>query len=244
MSDKQHPNYNGKVLSSGEDLGEAPEASIAAIFDMDGTLIDNTPFHYKAWQLLFKKYNMPEPSRETYKGEISGVPIANTVRRYFADADESLIKTISHEKQAFYQQEFLPYLRPITGLENFLAELKDAGVKMAVATSSDMADVDFIFDTIPIRQYFDAIITGDMVSEPKPSPQIFLKAAEQLNARPENCLVFEDSTAGLKAGNDAGMKVVGITTAHPAETVAKAARLVINDYAGMSLQKLAVLFDE
>ncbi|RWY47887.1 HAD family hydrolase [Mucilaginibacter gilvus] len=244
MSDKQDPNYNGKVLSSGEILDEAPKASFAAIFDMDGTLIDNTPFHYKAWQLLFKKYNMPELSRETYKGEISGVPIANTVRRYFADADENLIKTIAHEKQAFYQQEFLPYLKPINGLENFLAELKDGGVKMAVATSSDMADVDFIFDTIPIRQYFDAIITGDMVNEPKPSPQIFLKAAEQLNARPENCLVFEDSTAGLKAGKDAGMKVVGITTAHPTETVAKAARLVINDYAGMSLQKLAALFDE
>ena len=118
------------------------------------------------------------------------------------------------------------------------------GFKMAVATSSDMADVDFIFDTIPIRQYFDAIITGDRVSKPKPNPQIFLKAAEELNIKPEKCIVFEDSTSGLKAGNDAGMKVVGITTAHPAETVAKVACLVINDYAGLSLQRLAALFDE
>ncbi|OOQ58234.1 hypothetical protein BC343_11365 [Mucilaginibacter pedocola] len=210
---------------------------------MDGTLVDNTPFHYKAWQLLFAKYDLPELSRETYKASISGVPIPVTVRRYFADADEELIKTISHEKQAFYQQEYRPYLRAINGLENFLAELKDAGVKMAVATSSDMDDVNFIFDVVPIRQYFDVIITGDRVSKPKPDPQIFLKAADDVGARPENCLVFEDSTSGLQAGNAAGMKVVGITTAHPAETVAKVASLVIDDYAGLSLQKLSALFD-
>jgi beta-phosphoglucomutase len=227
-----------KVSPTGGDL-----EGVAAIFDMDGTLIDNTPFHYKAWQLLFKKYDMPELSRETYKAEISGVPIANTVRRYFADADETLIKAISQQKQAFYQQEFLPFLRPINGLENFLAKLKDAGVKMAVATSSEMADVDFIFDAIPIRQYFDVIITGDMVSKPKPNPQIFFKAAEQLNTRPEKCIVFEDSTSGLQAGNSAGMQVVGITTSHPAATVAKVASLVIDDYAGISLKKLAALFD-
>ena len=127
MSDRQTSN-KVKAFPSGGDLEGANKAYFSAIFDMDGTLIDNTPFHYKAWQLLFKKYNMPEPSRETYKAEISGVPIANTVRRYFIDADEELIKTISHEKQAFYQQEFRPYLKPINGLENFLAELKDAGV--------------------------------------------------------------------------------------------------------------------
>ncbi|MBD1366912.1 HAD family phosphatase [Mucilaginibacter sp. ZT4R22] len=241
MNKNPFPNNKSTVFSFGEDLSEA-SSGFAAIFDMDGTLIDNTPFHYKAWQLLFKKYNMPELSRETYKGEISGVPIANTVRRYFADADESLIKTIAHEKQAFYQQEFLPFLRPINGLENFLVELKGAGIKMAVATSSDMADVDFIFDTIPIRQYFDAIVTGDMVNEPKPSPQIFFKAAELLNTPPAKCIVFEDSTSGLQAGNNAGMKVVGITTSHPAETVARVASLVINDYADSSLQKLAALF--
>lgn len=217
---------------------------IAAIFDMDGTLVDNTPFHYKAWQLLFKKYNMPELSRETYKEEISGVPIANTVRRYFAAADEAKIMAISAEKQQFYQQEFLPYLKPINGLENFLAELKDSGIKMAVATSSDIADVDFIFNAIPISQYFDAIITGNMVSQPKPSPQIFLKAAEQLKTQPGKCIVFEDSTSGLQAGKNAGMKVVGITTAHPADVVAKVAALVINDYANINLQQLSALFDK
>jgi beta-phosphoglucomutase len=229
------------ILPKGEELSGH---GFAIIFDMDGTLVDNTPFHYKAWQLLFKKHNLPELSRETYKREISGVPILNTVVRYFPDADAEEQNAIVEEKQEFYRQEYLPYLRAINGLENFLAELKDAGVKMAVATSSDMNDVDFVFNIVPIRQYFDTIIIGSMVSEPKPSPQIFLKAAQHLNIRPEKCIVFEDSTSGLQAGNNAGMKVVGITTAHPAEVISRVASLVINDYADISLHKLAALFDE
>lgn len=216
----------------------------AVIFDMDGTLIDNTPFHYKAWQLLFKMHKLPELSKETYKAEISGVPIPNTVKKYFPNADTNEQAALVQEKQHLYQKEYLPYLRPINGLENFLSELKSAGIKTAVATSSDMADIDFIFNTVPIRQYFDAIVTGSMVSEPKPSPQIFLKAAEQLNTIPSKCVVFEDSTAGLQAGNNAGMKVVGITTAHPAAVISKVAKLAINDYADITPLKLAALFDE
>ncbi|MES2268165.1 MAG: HAD family phosphatase [Bacteroidota bacterium] len=223
-------------------MGNLEEAS--AIFDMDGTLIDNTPYHYQAWQQLFKKYGMPELSRETYLTSISGVPILNTLKKYFGeDTNESKLKELVKEKKDFYERAFKPFLRPVNGLETFLNDLKSAGVKIALATSSNMEDVDFIFDAIPIRQYFDAIIIGSMVSQPKPSPQIFLKAAEELNTRPKNCVVFEDSISGLKAGQNAGMKVIGITTAHPVETVTKLANLVINDYADIDLHKMAALLD-
>ncbi|RFZ85922.1 HAD family phosphatase [Mucilaginibacter terrenus] len=237
MSENQALHYN--TPSTEENL-----KGVAAIFDMDGTLIDNTPFHFKAWQQVFEKYGLPALTKETYQGEISGVPIPNTVEKFFAQVQGAAPDLIAEEKQHLYQVAFKPYLQPINGLENFLAELKDSGMKIALATSSSMADVDFIFNGISIRQYFDVIVTGNMVSKPKPNPQIFLKAAEQLHALPEKCLVFEDSTAGLKAGHDAGMKVVGITTAHAAEKIKQVANLVINDYAGLKLQELAVLFDD
>ncbi|MBB5395715.1 HAD family phosphatase [Mucilaginibacter sp. AK015] len=241
MSDQKISNKSKKVLSFGEDLGEA---SFAAIFDMDGTLIDNTPFHFDAWQQLFKKRGLPQLSHETYLAEISGVPILNTVTRFFGDnLDKAEQQALVKEKQQLYEAAFFPYLRPINGLENFLAEIKDAGAKIALATSSGVDDIDFIFETIPIRQYFDAIVTGNMVSQPKPSPQIFLKAAERLGARAEKCVVFEDSLSGLKAGNNAGMKVVGITTAHPAAIITDLANMVIDDYADITPQKLAALFD-
>jgi beta-phosphoglucomutase len=216
----------------------------AAIFDMDGTLIDNTPYHFKSWQVLFKKHGKGELSKQTYYTEISGVPIMDTLKRLFGnDHDEAGLKELLKEKEEFYRKEYAPYLVAIKGLENFLSELKSTGVKMAMATSATVEDIDFILNHIPIRDDFDEIVNSSMVSRPKPYPDIFLKAAEKLNMLPERCIVFEDSLAGIKAGNSAGMKVVGITTGHPAQDL-QPADLVINDYADLTPQKLAGLFKQ
>lgn len=228
----------------GEDLGEANPTPFAAIFDMDGTLIDNTPYHFKSWQALFKKYGKGELSRQTYYTEISGVPVMSTIRRLFGDGrDEAGLRDLLNEKEEFYRQAYAPFVAPVKGLQNFLTELKNAGVKMAMATSATVQDIDFILDRIPIRTDFNEIVNSTMVSKPKPDPQIFLKAAELLNTAPSNCIVFEDSLAGIKAANDAGMRVVAITTGHPAADL-HPVDLVIDDYSGLTVQKLAALFKE
>jgi len=212
---------------------------------MDGTLIDNTPFHFISWQALFRKYNKGELSRHTYYTEISGVPIIETLRRIFGeDHDEAGLKELLREKEEFYRQEYAPHLVAIKGLENFLAELKNEGVKMAMATSATVEDIDFILNKIPIRDDFNEIVNSSMVKKPKPDPQIFLKAAELLNVPPERCVVFEDSIAGIAAGNAAGMKVVGITTGHPADEIRPSVDIVIEDYTTLTPANLAALFKE
>ena len=229
--------------------------NFTAIFDMDGTLVDNTPYHYKSWQAFYKKHNLGEIaletykkhslgdiSIETYKTKISGVPIIETMRKLYPNADEETLKQYREEKEVVYRELYAPFLAPINGLENFLTELKDAGIKMAMASSATMVDINFILNKIPIRDDFEAIIDGSRVSKGKPNPQIFLKAAADLNAKPEDCVVFEDSLAGIQAANAAGMKVVAITTGHPAADL-HPVNLVIDDYAGLTVQKLAALFE-
>ncbi|WP_091376216.1 HAD family hydrolase [Mucilaginibacter mallensis] len=219
-----------------------PLKNFTAIFDMDGTLIDNTPYHFKSWQALFKKHDLGTLTLETYRTEISGVPIIETLRRLFGDKyDEAGLHQLLEEKESYYREIYAPFLAPINGLENFLTALKDAGIKMAIASSATMEDIEFILNKIPIRDDFEAIIDGSRVSKGKPNPQIFLKAAEELKARPEDCVVFEDSLAGIKAANAAGMKVVGITTGHTADQL-QPSGLVINDYTELTVQKLAALF--
>jgi beta-phosphoglucomutase len=218
--------------------------NFTAIFDMDGTLIDNTPYHFKSWQALFKNHGREPLTQETYKAEISGVPIIDSLRRIFGDEyDEAGLQQLLDEKENYYREIYAPFLAPINGLENFLTELKDAGIKMAIASSATVADINFILNKIPIRQNFEVIIDGSRVSKGKPNPQIFLKAAEELKARPEDCVVFEDSIAGIKAGNAAGMKVIGITTGHTAAQL-QPSSLVIDDYSTLTVQKLAALFDK
>jgi len=217
--------------------------SFAALFDMDGTLIDNTPYHFKSWQALYKKYDKGELSKETYYKEISGVPVMETIRRVFGEGrTEAQLKDLLYEKEEYYREIYAPYLAPINGLENFLTELKNAGVKMAMGTSATVADIDFVLNKIPIRDDFDAIISAGMVTKPKPDPQVYLKAAHALNMPPEKCVVFEDSLAGIKSANNAGMKVVGITTGHTAAQL-QPVDLVIDDYSELTVQKIAALFE-
>jgi beta-phosphoglucomutase len=216
----------------------------AAIFDMDGTLIDNTPYHYKSWQALFEKYEKGKLSKKTYYTEISGVPIMETLKNIFGpDRDSEDLRELLKEKEEFYRREYAPHIEPIKGLKNFLTELKSSGVKMAMASSATVEDIDFILNKIPIRDDFDEIVNSSMVNKPKPNPDIFLKAAEILGVPQKRCIVFEDSLAGIRAGNSAGMKVVGITTGHPAQDLWPV-DLVINDYADLTPQKLEELFKQ
>ncbi|WP_214072284.1 HAD family phosphatase [Mucilaginibacter sp. dw_454] len=229
------------INNNSSPAGGGKEGAFAAIFDMDGTMVDNTPYHFKTWQALYKKYDKGELSNETYKGEISGTPIIDTMRGLFPEADEDRLHELVGEKEKLYQELYKPFIAPINGLENLLITLKDSGVKLAMASSATLDDIDFVLRHVPVRQYFDVIIDGNRVSKGKPNPQIFLKAAADLQTKPEDCIVFEDSIAGIKAGNAAEMKVVGITTAHPADKL-QPTNLTIQDYTELNLQKLQALF--
>jgi beta-phosphoglucomutase len=215
----------------------------AAIFDMDGTMVDNTPYHFKSWQAIFKKYDKGDITAETYKSQISGVPIKDTLKDLFPDADEAKLRSLLKEKEGIYKELYAPFIAPVNGLENFLSELKDAGFKLAIASSATVDDIDFVLNHVPVGKYFDAIIDGNRVSKGKPNPQIFLKAAADLGIEPEDCIVFEDSIAGIKAANAAEMKVVGITTGHPANKL-QPSNLIISDFTEVDPQKLTKLFEQ
>lgn len=91
------------------------------------------------------------------------------------------------------------------------------GVKMAIASAAITDNIDFVVDNLGVRQYFDAFVSADDVDTSKPHPETFLKAAEKLEADPEDCIVFEDAPKGVEAARNAGMKCIVITTAHPKE---------------------------
>jgi beta-phosphoglucomutase len=224
------------------DVRNSTSKQYAAIFDMDGTLVDNNPYHFTAWKNLFAKYGRPEVTEEFYNQKLSGVAGMPIMREFFGVYTEDEMQAMFEEKSRNYREAFAPFAKPINGLERFLTDLLEANFKLAVATSAAVNNIDFVMSHVHIRQYFKVIIDGPRVSKPKPHPQIFLKAAHDLGMRPEDCVVFEDSLSGVKAANAAGMKVVGITTTHTAQEL-QPVNLVINDYTGLTTQKLVGLFD-
>ena len=215
----------------------------AAIFDMDGTLIDNNVYHFKAYQQLFASHGLPQLSQQTFNEYLSGVPGLMGLHKILdGQFNDEQLKDMFEEKNDNYKTIYAPFIKPITGLERFLAELKQAGVSMAVATSASHGNVDFVFGHLNIRQYFDAIVDNTGLTHGKPDPEIFLKAAAALNMQPADCVVFEDSISGVKAANSAGMKVVAITTTHKGGEL-KPVNILIDDYTNIDLNKLAALFD-
>jgi HAD superfamily hydrolase (TIGR01509 family) len=142
--------------------------------------------------------------------------------------DEEAMK-YAHEKEAIYRELYAPYIKPVSGLLELLEKLRSLSIPMAIATSGIQVNIDFLFEHIPIRSYFDVIVNSAHISKGKPDPEIYIKTAELLKVSPAECLVFEDAVVGINSAKAAGMKVVGVLTTHKAEELS-GADILIKDF--------------
>ena len=204
----------------------------AAIFDMDGVIVDNMNYHARAWEEFFNRYNQPMEFAEFI------LHFGRTNRDLFGvlfdrELTEDEVESYGEEKEALYREVYAPYVEPVPGLIDFLKAIKENGFLTAIATSAPRVNLDFVFDRLPIRSFFDAAVDSSDVTIGKPDPEIFLKAAAKLNCVASQCIVFEDSFAGIQSGKNAGMKVVGVATSHPPEKLEQT-DLVIDDFTEIS----------
>lgn len=200
-----------------------------AIFDLDGTLIDNNAFHLQSWKQYLKEIGKLI-SEEEYKKHINGRTNKDAIEYIYGrkmSADEAMIYTL--EKEAIYRSLYQPHIQPVAGLLQLLQELQELHVPMAIATSGIPVNIEFMFQHIPIKQYFKEIVHSAHIQKGKPDPEIYFKTAELLQVNPEHCLVFEDAVVGVQAAKKAGMKVIAVTTTHTAEEL-KEADSIITDY--------------
>ena len=186
----------------------------AVLFDMDGVVIDNLPYHVDAWLLYCERHGI-HLTREIFYKDLNGLNSKDTFEWLLKrEITREEIIEMEEEKEEIYRGFYKPFLSPAPGLMDFLALLKANGVKTALGTSAGPGNIDFILDGLGIRAEFDAVIGGAEVTKGKPDPEIYLRAAGLVHVSPEDCWVIEDSLQGIEAGLSAGMKVVGMTTSH------------------------------
>jgi HAD superfamily hydrolase (TIGR01509 family) len=124
-----------------------------------------------------------------------------------------------------------------------LNTLQQAALKIGLGTAADNSNTNFTLDAIKIRDYFDAVVTSNLVPEGKPSPAVYLKVAELLQVQPAQCLVFEDTVSGVQAAVAAGMQVVGVTTGISAADMQQLPVVAtISDYEQLTLSSFLHLF--
>ncbi|MGD9117811.1 MAG: HAD family phosphatase [Dehalococcoidia bacterium] len=211
----------------------------AVIWDMDGVLADTAPYHFLAWRETFAKRGI-DFTKEDFErgfGIRNDAIIRNIMGEKTADTE---IETIAKEKEATFRRLIGQDIKPLPGVLELLSQLNDQGIRMAIASSTVIENIHLITGSLGIENYFEAIITGHDVTEGKPSPQVFLVAAQRLGADPKNCVVFEDAVAGVKAAKSAGMHCVAITSSNPREKLAEA-DLVVDSLAEVSVNDLEKL---
>lgn len=192
----------------------------AILFDMDGVVVDNLPYHVDAWLLYCEKNKIPL-TREIFYKDLNGMNSKDTFEwLYKRSFSKEEIATMEEQKEEIYRAFYAPHRKPAQGLVEFLSQIKSEGIKTALATSAGQGNIDFTIDGIGLRDQFEVIVGGGEVEKGKPDPEIYLKAAQKLGVNPVNCWVIEDSMQGIKSGQAAGCRVVGITTSHTAQELA------------------------
>jgi beta-phosphoglucomutase len=213
----------------------------ALLFDMDGVIVDNHQFHLKAWMEFSKRHGFHLDEAE-YKKHINGRTISATMAHFFPDEKNlDVIQALGAEKEKIYRELYAPHQKPTPGLVNFLRLALDAGIAVGVGSSAPPENIAFTLDGLDLRKYFAAIVNGSEVSVGKPAPEVYLKLAEKLGAKAEDSIVLEDALSGIEAGKNAGAKVIGLATTHPAHEISHS-DLVINDFNGLTVDKLTSLF--
>lgn len=183
-----------------------------AIFDLDGVIVDTAKYHYLAWKELAKRlgFDFKESDNERLKGvsRMRSLEILLEVGGIIASEEEKL--QMAEEKNTRYVEmlQSLDKSELLEGAEEYLVKLKNEGILISLGSASKNAPM--ILDKLGITKYFYAIVDGNSVSKAKPDPEVFLKGAEMLGLNPSDCVVFEDSQAGIEAAKRAGCGVIAI----------------------------------
>jgi beta-phosphoglucomutase len=186
---------------------------LAFIFDMDGVIVDSNPLHRESWARFNGRYGL-----ETTEGmhqRMYGRRNDEIIRDFFGSelppeevaARGKAKEELYREMMAARVEEFL-----VPGIRQFLERFRDT--PMGLASNAEPENVALVLDGAALGPYFRAVVDGHQVRNPKPHPDIYLRAAECLQVEPANCIVFEDSFSGVAAAVAAGMRVIGLSTTY------------------------------
>lgn len=184
----------------------------AFIFDLDGVIVDTAHFHFKAWKKTAAELDFV--LTEELNEQLKGVSRIGSLQKILDWAGVSVSQQEFDKMALEKNEDYLNYVNQMTqedilpGVNTLLKKIKNDEFPIALGSASKNAK--HILERVGLLDTFDAIVDGNSVTKAKPDPEVFLKAAKLLGVKPQNCVVFEDSVAGIKAANIANMTSIGI----------------------------------
>lgn len=204
------------------------------LFDFDGVIADTESQYTVFWNEMGMKHLGAENFGLTIKGQTF-----KQITKYFAENLSVLFDVIEPQLNEFEVNMSYDY---VPGALEFIKELKAAGIRTAIVTSSHNVKMANAYRAHPeLPGLVGAILTSNDFTRSKPDPECFLKGMEVLGGTPEETIVFEDSLHGINAGRAAGAKVIGLTTTNKSEVLTPLCDMVIDDFVGFSLKDIESL---
>lgn len=214
---------NGKTLGKGT---EGMTGTEAILFDMDGVLVDSMALHLRSWQEILGEYGIQLSESFVYQHE--GAMDLEVIQGIFElqglafEAEE--LEGIYQQQNQLFRERYLSGVRFYPGTLPLIAACREQGRQLGLVTSSRLNLVERIWSRENL-ELFHTVVAADHVTRFKPNPDPYLKALENLNLEPENCIVVENAPAGIQAAKAAGMICLALTTTLPPEYLKAADRI-------------------
>lgn len=215
----------------------------AALFDLDGTLIDTEHQYSIFWHEVGVKHR---PEIDHFEEVIKGSTLTRILTNYIPEEHHETVKKGVDEYESKMNYDFFP------GALAFILDLKRNGVRTAVVTSSDQKKMahfkrycsEHLPEGIALSDVFDKIMTAEDFAASKPDPDCYLRAAAYFGASLDECIVFEDAFNGLEAGMRSGILTVGLATYNPAEAIKDKCHHIMESYDGQTFDKMEQLLQQ
>lgn len=209
----------------------------ACIFDLDGVIVDTARYHFLAWKRLAEELDIPFTEEDNE--QLKGVSRVESLKLILQLGDKELSQETFEaalQKKNTWFVEFIHQMTPahiLPGVRRFLDELQTHHIRIALGSASKNAET--ILSQIQMTDYFEVIMDGNKITKAKPDPEVFLKGAEALGVRAEDCVVFEDAVKGIEAAQKGGMYAIGVGD----EKILHKADFVIQNFEKMHLERLS-----
>jgi len=209
---------------------------------MDGVIVDSEPLHVRAERQTLASYGVElvEQELQSYMGRTSAMLLSDFIEKYRLDAT---LEEIYPKHKANLLRLYRDEVQPITGALELISDLTRAKVDLALASSSDKDLISSVLEKFNLSSFFKVVVSGEEMEQTKPHPGIFLEAARRLGYDPEECVVIEDSNAGVRAAKSAGIPCVGFQSPHSKNQDLSEADLIIDDLRAVDTERLTMLVD-
>ena len=208
------------------------------IFDMDGTIVDSLPYHYKAWKIFFRE-NKVENFSDKLKDYKGGGTLDLMTAVYGDKYSRNELKIMTDDKEIIFRQIYKNNVEPIKGFMKMFEFIKSKKILVGLASNAIRKNVKMILNELKIYEEFDSIICGDEVKKGKPNPEMFDETVNRFKLKKKECLIFEDSVEGVSAAVNSKVDVIGITSGTSGEVLRdRGCKLTMDDYLNFDISTL------